>query len=81
MRRQTYRERTMALETIKFALDHGYKGQYGNQTARKHFYFTYQGTGSPEISVSWFDSNRPSVTVGNTTTDDARALERLKKFW
>lgn len=78
---KNYRSRTADLETIKFALSKGYRPDWKNKTARKHFYFTYDGRGAPEIEVSWFDDSQPSVTVGDTTTNDQRALQRLKKFW
>lgn len=77
----TYGERTSQLLTVKFALEHGYKPRIGNATARKHFYFTYQGVGSPDVDVSWFENNRATVTVGDTTTDDAHALQLLKRYW
>jgi hypothetical protein len=82
MSNETYRERTLELETVKFALGHGYNPRPANETAIRHFSFVYFGTGSPDIEVSWFKgSENASVTVGNTTTDDKHALGLLKKFW
>ncbi len=77
---QTYRERTMDLETVRFALARGYKSRQGNQTAIRHFSFVYAGMGSPDVDVSWHKgSKEASVTVGDTTSDDKHALELLQE--
>lgn len=86
---QTYRERTMNLETVRFALSKGYQARRSNERAIRHFSFVYNGAGSPDIDVSWYrGSNGACITVGNTTTiggdteaADRHALESLKRYW
>ena len=86
----TFKERTMNLETIRFALSKGYQPRRSNETAIRHFRFVYNGAGSPEIEVSWYrGSNGACITVGRTTTigsadteaADRHALESLKRYW
>lgn len=78
----TYRSRTYNLETVRYALGHGYFERAANRTAIRHFGFVYSGVGSPDIDVSWYKgSETASVTVGDTTTDDKHALELLKRYW
>jgi hypothetical protein len=86
--RQTYRKRTFDLETVKFALGHGYSDCAGNLFAIRHFNFVRTGSGSesPAVEVRWFRGNDyPSISIGNThysgDTSDRYALEQLKKFW
>jgi len=86
MKHKTYKQRTLELETVKFALEHGYSHAAGNLFAIKHFSFIYTGAGSPVIEVNWFKGTEyPSIKVGNTSTHgdgaDRRSLERLKSFW
>lgn len=86
MRNQTYRERTMELSVVRFALEHGYKHCASNEFAIRHFRFRYDGMGAPEIEVNWFKGQEcPSVTIGDTgihgDTTGQHALEQLKKFW
>jgi hypothetical protein len=85
-RHKTYRERTLELDVVKFALEHGYGACAGNLWAIRHFSFIYPGVGSPVIEINWFKGQEyPSVTVGDTCfhgdTTGKYALERLKKFW
>lgn len=86
----TYKERTMNLETVRFALSKGYQPRPRNERAIRHFSFVYNGAGSPEIEVSWYaGSNGACITVGDTTTigsadteaADRHALASLKRYW
>lgn len=86
----TYKERTMNLETVRFALSKGYKPRPSNERAIRHFRFDYNRMGAPEIEVSWYQgSNGACITVGRTTTIgsadteavDRHALESLKRYW
>lgn len=80
--KDTYRNRTLDLKTVKFAFQKGYKSRGSNHSAIRHFSFVYPGAGSPDVGVSWLKgSETASVTVGDTTTDDEHALEILKQFW
>jgi len=91
MKRQaSYRERTMNLETIRFALSKGYQPREFNERAVRHFRFVYNGAGSPDIEVSWYaGSNGACITIGDTTTigsvdteaADRHALASLKRYW
>lgn len=80
---KTFRQRTADLETVQFALSHGYSACPGNLFAIRHFDFVYTGAGSPAVEVRWFKGNEyPCISVGNTHHDsDRRALETLRKFW
>lgn len=86
----TFKEQTMNLETVRFALSKGYRARQSNERAIRHFSFVYSGIGSPDIDVSWYrGSNGACITVGDTTTigsadteaADRHALARLKRFW
>lgn len=87
---KTYKEQTMELETVRFALSKGYQPRQSNQRAIRYFRFVYNGIRSPEIEVSWYKgSNSVCITVGNTTTigaadtaaSDRHALTYLKRYW
>jgi hypothetical protein len=76
----TYRERTASLLFVQRALRLGWVPFSTNATATKHFYYTSSLPTHPPISVSWFQSDAPSYTVGNTSTgSSARAMELLEK--
>lgn len=86
----TYKERTMNLETVRFALSKGYKPRQSNERAIRHFSFVYNGAGSPDVDVSWYKGSISAcITVGRTTTigsadteaADRHALESLKRYW
>lgn len=86
IKKQTYRERTLDLETVKFGLSHGYVPRIGNKTAVRHFAFVYYGIGSPEIEVNWFKGlsapDEVCITIGQTVTNnDKHALTVLKGYW
>lgn len=87
MKHKTYKQRTLELEVVKFALEHGYEHVPGNKFAVRHFGFVRFGVGAPvkslAVEISWFkDTDYPSITVGNThvygSSADQCALERLK---
>lgn len=82
MKRNTYRQRTVELETVKYALSHNYTPWEGNKWAIRHFNF--HGVGLPRVEVSWFvGEDIPSISVGNTHYHgkgaDDHALEQLKE--
>lgn len=84
-RRKTYRERTLELPVVKYALERGYFATAGNLFAIRHFSFVRRGLGSPVIEVNWFKGlEYPSVKVGDTSfhgdTMGQHVLERLKSF-
>lgn len=86
MKHKTYKQRTLELETVRFALGHGYIHTAGNLFALKHFSFICFSIGAPAIEVNWFKgTDYPSIKVGNTSVHgdgaDQRALELLKRFW
>lgn len=81
MKHKTYKQRTLELETVKFALSHNYTSWEGNKWAIRHFNF--HGIGLPRVEVSWFvGEDVPSISIGNThyhgNNADMRSLERLK---
>jgi hypothetical protein len=71
----TYRQRTNKLKVVRRALELGWVPFEANTTARKHFYFD----GPVELSVDWF-SQEPSITLGDTTTNESHALQLLERM-
>ena len=72
------RDRTEALETVKYALSIGYVAADSNKRRRKHFYFWPPRNDLSCVEVSWYDDEAPCVTVNHAGTWDAKALKALK---
>ena len=73
----TFKQRTLGLETVKLAVELGYEHHPRNQWNVRHFSFVRPS--SPMVDVSWYrGAEEASVTVGDTTTNDARAVTILR---